>query len=62
VGKPEGITQFGRRSCGWEDYSKTGVKETKWEGADWIYLAQGNDKLRALVNNLMSFQGNFLVG
>jgi len=25
VGKPEGKTQFGRTSCRWEDYSKTGV-------------------------------------
>ena len=61
VGKPEGNAQFGRTSCRWEDYSKTGVQETGWEGVDWLYLAQGKGKMQALANNLMNFRGNFFV-
>jgi hypothetical protein len=62
VGKPEGKTQFGRISCRWEDYCKTGVQETRWEGVECMYLAKGKEKLQALVNNLKNFRGNFLVG
>ena len=34
VGKPEGKIQFGKASCRWEDYSKTGAQEAGWEGVD----------------------------
>jgi len=30
------------------------IKETAWEGVDWIYLAHGRDKWRAVVNTVMN--------
>lgn len=37
---------------------KVDLKEIRWEGMAWIYLAQGRPKLRAVVKtfmNLLSF-------
>ena len=36
-----------RRGCGWEDNGNTADKETKWEGVDWMHLAQDTGKWRA---------------
>jgi len=40
-------------------------REIGWEGVDWIHLAQGRDKWRALVDMVMNLrvplkEGNFL--
>jgi hypothetical protein len=39
-------------SC--EDNIKINLKEIRWGGIDWIYLAQDRDQWRALVNIVMS--------
>ena len=49
----------------WEDNIKIDLQEEECEGMDWIDLAQDRDKLRALVNAVMSLRipqnaGNFL--
>jgi hypothetical protein len=44
---------LGRPSCKWEDNSSMDMREIKWEGMDWIHLAQGRDQLWALVNTVM---------
>jgi hypothetical protein len=40
VGKPEGKTPLGRQRHGWVDNIKIDVRETGWDGMDWIDLAQ----------------------
>jgi hypothetical protein len=32
---------------------KINLKETGWEGMDWVHLAQDRDQWRALVNTAM---------
>jgi hypothetical protein len=39
VGKPEGKRPSGRHRRIWEDNIRMNVKETGWEGVDWIILA-----------------------
>jgi len=39
VGKPEGKRPRGRHRRIWEDNIRMNVKETGWEGVDWIILA-----------------------
>jgi hypothetical protein len=55
VGKPEGKKPLGRTGRRLEDNIKIDFKETKWNGMDWINLAQDRDLLRALVNAVMNF-------
>jgi hypothetical protein len=35
---------------------KTDLRETGWDGMDWIDLAQDRDQLRALVNTVMNLR------
>jgi hypothetical protein len=56
VGKPEGINH-------WEDLDVDGwtilkrdLRETDWDGIDWIDLAQDRDQWRAPVNTVMNFR------
>jgi hypothetical protein len=32
------------------------LREIEWEVVDWIHLAQGRDKRRAVVNTVMNFR------
>jgi hypothetical protein len=38
----------------WVDNIKMDIRETGWDGMDWIDLAQDRDKWRALVNTVMN--------
>jgi hypothetical protein len=40
----------------WVDNIKTDLRETGWDGMDWIDLAQDRDKWRALVNTVMNLR------
>jgi hypothetical protein len=67
VGKPDGKRPLGRPRPGWEDNIKIDCRGIGWGGMDWIYLAQGKDQRRALVNTVMTLRvpqniGNFLSG
>jgi hypothetical protein len=53
VGNPEGKRPLGRRR--WVDNIKMDLREIRWDGMDWIYLAQNRDQWRALVNAVMNF-------
>jgi hypothetical protein len=44
VGKPEGRRPLGRPRCRWEDNIKMDLWDVRWEGADWIDLAQYRDR------------------
>jgi hypothetical protein len=56
VGKPQGKRPLGRSRRRWEDNIKTDLRDTVWDGMDWIDLAQDRDQLRALVNTAMNLR------
>jgi len=54
VGKHEGKKPLGRPRHRWEDKMKIDLQEVGCEGMDWIVLAQGRDRWRALLNAFMN--------
>jgi hypothetical protein len=56
VGKPEGRRQLGRSRRRWEDNIKMDLREVRWGDIGCIYLAQGRDQWRALVNIVMNIR------
>jgi hypothetical protein len=56
VGKPEGKRPLGRPRRRWVDNIKMDIRDTGWDGMDWIALAQDRDQWRALVNTVMNLQ------
>jgi hypothetical protein len=50
VGKPEGKRPLGRPRHRRVDNIKIYLRETGWDGMDWVNLAQDRDQWRALVN------------
>jgi hypothetical protein len=50
VGNPEGKRPLGRSRRRWADGIKIDLRETGWEGVEWIHLAQDRDRWRAVVN------------
>jgi hypothetical protein len=60
VEKPEGNRQLGRTRRRWEDNIKMDLKEMGCEVLDWIIVAQGRNRWRALVKAVMNIWGNFL--
>jgi hypothetical protein len=40
----------------WVDNIKIDLRETGWDGMDWIDLAQDRDQWRALVNTIINFR------
>ena len=55
VGKPEGKRPLGRPRRNWEDNIKMDIREVGG-GGDWMELAQGRDRWRALVNTVMNLR------
>jgi hypothetical protein len=56
VGKPEEKRPLRRPRCRWVDNIKMDLRETRWNGMDWINLAQDRYQWRALVNMVMNLQ------
>ena len=56
VGKPEGKSPLGRPIRRWEDNIKMDLQEVGCGGMNFMELAQDRDRLRALVNAVMSLQ------
>jgi hypothetical protein len=54
VGKPEGKRPFGRPRHRWEDNITTDFRKVESGGLDWIDLAQGRDRWRALLKGVMN--------
>jgi len=54
VGKHEGKRPLGGHRRRWEDNIKMDLQQVKCEGMDWIELAQGTDRWRALVTAVMN--------
>jgi hypothetical protein len=51
-----GIYLFGCYCRRWVDNIKMDLRETGWDGMDWIDLSQDRDQLRALVNTVMNLR------
>jgi hypothetical protein len=54
VGKPEGKRPLERPRRRWE--YKMELREIGWGGVEWIHLAQGRDRWRAVVNAVMNLR------
>jgi len=55
VGNPKGNRPLGRPNSRCEDM-RTDLRQTGWEGVDWMHLAQDRDQLRDFVNTVMNHQ------
>ena len=65
MGKHEGKRPLGRPRPKWEDNIKMDLQEVGRGGVDWIELAQGRERWRALVTAVINLRvplsaGNFL--
>jgi hypothetical protein len=56
VAMPEGKRPLGRPRRKWVDNIKMDLRVIKWDGMDWINLAQNRDQWRALVNTVMNLR------
>jgi hypothetical protein len=56
MGKLEGKRPLGRPQGRWEDVIKLDLRETEWDGMDWIELDQDRVQYRALVNMVIKIQ------
>jgi hypothetical protein len=56
VGKPQGKRPLEKPRCSWADNIKMDLRETGWDGMDWIVLTQDTDQWRALVNTVMNLR------
>jgi hypothetical protein len=56
VGQPEGKRPLGRPRYRLVNNIKMDLRETGWDGMDWIELAQNRDQWRALVNTVMNLR------
>jgi hypothetical protein len=62
VRKPEGKRPLRRPRRRWVDSIKMNLRETGWDGMDWIDLAQDKDQWRALVNTIMNLRVSLNAG
>jgi hypothetical protein len=56
VGMPEGKRPLGRPRRRWVNNIKIDLREIRWDGMDWIDLAQNRDRWRAVVNTAMNLR------
>jgi hypothetical protein len=56
VGKPKGMRPLGRPRRRWEDNIAMDLRRIRWEGVEWIELAQDRDQWRVLVNTVMNLR------
>jgi len=56
VRKPVGKRLLGRHRSRWEDVIKMDLKKLGFGGMEWIYVAQNNDRWRALVITVMNLR------
>jgi hypothetical protein len=56
VGKPEGKRPLERPRHRWVDNIKMDLRETEWDGVDWIDRAQDREQWRALVNTILNLR------
>lgn len=65
VRKPKEKRPLGRPGHRWENTTEMNLRETGWDGMDWVHPAQDRDQWRPLDNMVMNLRipynvGNFL--
>jgi hypothetical protein len=56
VGKPEGKRPLGRPRHRWEDNIRMELKETGWEGVNWVHLPQDRDQWQDFMNTITNLR------
>jgi hypothetical protein len=56
MGTPERKRPLGRPRRRWVDNIKMDLRETGWDGVDWIDMAHVRDQWRALVNTVLTLE------
>jgi hypothetical protein len=56
VGNPDGKRPLGRQRRRWVNNIKMDLRETGWDGMDWVDLVQNRDRWRALVNTVINLR------
>jgi hypothetical protein len=56
VGKQEGKRPQGRPRRRWVNNIKLDLRETGWDGIDWIDQAQDRDQWKVLMNTVMNLR------
>jgi hypothetical protein len=56
VGKPGGKRPMGRPRRRLVDNIKMDLREIRWDGVDWMDMAQDRDQWRALVNTVLNLR------
>jgi hypothetical protein len=56
VRKSEGKRPLGRPSRRWVDNNKMDLRETGWDGVDWIDMVHEWEQWRALVTTVMNLR------
>jgi hypothetical protein len=62
VGKPEGKRPLGRSRYRWANNIRLDLSEIRWEGVDWIHVAQDRNQWRAVVNTVMNLKVSYKAG
>jgi hypothetical protein len=55
-GKPEVKRPLGKARRKWEENIIIDLRETGWEGEDWMHLAPDRDQWWAVVNTVMNLR------
>jgi hypothetical protein len=55
-GKPEGNRPLGRPRRKWVDNTRMDIGVVGWGDVEWIGLAQGRNRWRALVNSVLNLR------
>jgi hypothetical protein len=56
VGNPKGKRTLGKPRRKWVDNIQMDLRKIRWDGGDWIDLAQNRDQWRALVNAVINLR------
>jgi hypothetical protein len=56
AGKPEGNSPLGRPRHRGVDINNINLREMRWDGVDWMDMAQDRYQWRALVNTVLNLQ------
>jgi hypothetical protein len=56
VGKPERKSPLERQRRRWVDIIKIDLREIRWDGVDWIDVAQYRDQRKALANTVLKLR------
>jgi hypothetical protein len=56
VGEPERKRTLGSLRCRWDGNIRMVLREIRWGDVNWMFLGQGTDKWRAIMNTVMNFR------